>query len=983
MKKILSVLTALTLIFSCIVSSATSCGAEETNTKMLHLKAENGGWAASSGLRAYAVSVSLTQDAEYTVSFKYHVSNGTFELNANTSIAFCDWVGGFTYRNHSTHTYGTGEAFNVKKELNGEWNYISVKFKSKSTGAHNVGFGFFKAGEIYIADFVMKDAQGNTLVSGFDKFNKTTSNSFSTKALEEYNADFFAQKNNKVITHLKADTASWGAEKHIGVSVDNLTVGKKYTVSFKYKLISGVFDSSNYSTIYFADWLNAEGGFRYRHHSTHVRDNTYGFLSSKGDGQNITLTFEPRDSASHVLGFAFVGAGEIYITDFIVTDEYGYVVSFGFERFISSSSNNFTVKENLNYDEKIFTDNSKMLHIASENAGRKFDTDMAVAATKVNLISGDYVAAFKYGAADGAFNCDESSPIIFADWFNSSRYGQPFYSETLLKHITGVTSGSDTAFEYQSFTGDAINEIRLGFTVDNDSSGTHTVGFAFTGKGEIYISDFIIYDGAGNIVVNGIQSLKYNSGALSTNTITDYDESKLQVSALDVNKDGKTNAVDLTVVRSVLLKGAGNADTNRDGKTDILDLVFLKKQISKQSETENIEEYNSALSAELVGTTNKDALSYKTDEEITMTVKLLQNGKPVSCPFFKYTLETDDGKKTEETVSGENGFITLKTSLSKAGYAKFVVNACDGLGNKLSGVEAFNGGACANFDDIKQIKEIPSDFNSFWDTEVANLEKASPTVLNESAYTGTVYNGFVVKSVKINMGDKDPVYAYVTYPNNAAAGSLKAVMMFHGYGVGDIYPAYVNNSITVSVCAHSMELGREESYYTNLQNGRLKGYGFTTEENSNRDTVYFKDMILRDLQATRYVITNELWNGKDLTITGGSQGAFQATAVAALCDKATRLKISIPWMCDLGGEAERMNGWRPDYTEAMRYYDTVNFAKRITCNVNIEAGLGDYICPPSGVTSLYNAIIAPKTIVFTQNRTHSFIPGITFGFSKQ
>lgn len=88
-------------------------------------------------------------------------------------------------------------------------------------------------------------------------------------------------------------------------------------------------------------------------------------------------------------------------------------------------------------------------------------------------------------------------------------------------------------------------------------------------------------------------------------------------------------------------------------------------------------------------------------------------------------------------------------------------------------------------------------------------------------------------------------------------------------------------------------------------------------------------------------------------------------------------------MCDLGGEAERMNGWRPDYTEAMRYYDTVNFAKRITCNVNIEAGLGDYICPPSGVTSLYNAIIAPKTIVFTQNRTHSFIPGITFGFSKQ
>lgn len=918
-----------------------------------------------------------------TVSFKYHVSNGTFELSPYTSIAFCDWWAGFDYRHHSTHTYGNAEAFNIKKELNGESNDISIKFKSKITGVHNIGFGFFKAGEIYIADFIMKDAEGNTLVSGFDKFNKTTSNAFSINSLENYNAELFAQKNNKTITHLKADSATWAAEKHIGIPVDNLTVGKKYTVSFKYKLMSGVFDASNYLTVYFADWLNAEGGFRYRHHSTHVRDNTYGFGSFQGDGKTMTLTFEPRDSANHVLGFAFVGAGEIYITDFIVTDEYGYAVSLGFERFIDSSSSDFTVRENLNYDEKIFTDNSKMLYIAAENAGRKFGTDMAVAATRADLNSGKYVAIFKYGVADGTFNCDESSPVIFADWFNTVRYGQPYYSETLLRHITGVTSGSSTAFENQSFTGDALNEIQLGFTVDDESSGSHTVGFALTGKGEIYISDFMIYDGNGNIVVNGIQSLKYISGSLSANKIIDYDESKFYVSSLDVNKDGKTNAVDLTVVRSVLLKGAGNADTNRDGKTDILDLVFLKKQISKQFDTENIEEYNSALSAELVGVTNKETLSYKTDEEITMTVKLLQNGKPVSCPFFKYTLETDDGKKTEETVSGENGFITLKTSLSKAGYAKFVVNACDSLGNKLSGVETFNGGACANFDDIKQVKETPSDFNSFWNTEVANLEKASPTVLNESAYTGTVYNGFVVKSIKINMGDKDPVYAYVTYPNNAAAGSLKAVMMFHGYGVGDIYPAYVNNSITISVCAHSMELGRESSYYTDLSNSKLKDYGFRAAENSNRDTVYFKDMILRDLQATRYVIANELWNGKDLTITGGSQGAFQATAVAALCDKATRLKISIPWMCDLGGETERMNGWRPDYTEAMRYYDTVNFARRITCNVDIEAGLGDYICPPSGVTSLYNAIIAPKTIAFTQNRTHSFIPGMTFGFSKQ
>lgn len=33
---------------------------------------------------------------------------------------------------------------------------------------------------------------------------------------------------------------------------------------------------------------------------------------------------------------------------------------------------------------------------------------------------------------------------------------------------------------------------------------------------------------------------------------------------------------------------------------------------------------------------------------------------------------------------------------------------------------------------------------------------------------------------------------------------------------------------------------------------------------------------------------------------------------------------------------------------------------RIKCPVTIEAGLGDYVCPPSGVAALYNGISAPK-----------------------
>jgi cephalosporin-C deacetylase-like acetyl esterase len=39
-----------------------------------------------------------------------------------------------------------------------------------------------------------------------------------------------------------------------------------------------------------------------------------------------------------------------------------------------------------------------------------------------------------------------------------------------------------------------------------------------------------------------------------------------------------------------------------------------------------------------------------------------------------------------------------------------------------------------------------------------------------------------------------------------------------------------------------------------------------------------------------------------------------------------------------------------------------------------RAGLGDYTCPPSGVTVFYNNVKAPKKITYVQGSTHGFTP---------
>ena len=116
----------------------------------------------------------------------------------------------------------------------------------------------------------------------------------------------------------------------------------------------------------------------------------------------------------------------------------------------------------------------------------------------------------------------------------------------------------------------------------------------------------------------------------------------------------------------------------------------------------------------------------------------------------------------------------------------------------------------------------------------------------------------------------------------------------------------------------------------------------------------------------------DLWNGVDISTEGGSMGGFQAVSVAALYDKVNSVNSSVPWMCDIGGErvSTRFDGWRPEYDEVSKYFDTTYFAERLKCRTSVYGGLGDYTCPPSGVVSLYNALDCEKDIRFSQLNGH-------------
>ena len=133
------------------------------------------------------------------------------------------------------------------------------------------------------------------------------------------------------------------------------------------------------------------------------------------------------------------------------------------------------------------------------------------------------------------------------------------------------------------------------------------------------------------------------------------------------------------------------------------------------------------------------------------------------------------------------------------------------------------------------------------------------------------------------------------------------------------------------------------------------------------------------MRGIEYVKSRPEWDGRNLEVTGGSQGSLQAMWGAALVPGVTEAKISIPWLCDVGGTEEGRNRgeWYPKWAPGLDYFDQVNIARLVpkTCRVNISrVGLGDYTAPPCGVAMMFNNLACPKRVVWVQGSTHGYVP---------
>ena len=414
--------------------------------------------------------------------------------------------------------------------------------------------------------------------------------------------------------------------------------------------------------------------------------------------------------------------------------------------------------------------------------------------------------------------------------------------------------------------------------------------------------------------------------------------------------------------------------------------------------------------AVLHGETDKArAIDYAPGEEMTFTLTL-QGAEDFGKGeyFVQWTRTGDDGQTDKGRIDAKALPLVVKTKTDKPGFVRLEACVVDKKGvaykksfkgdpNTPEGKKAlnaferkdkrvfFDGGAGVQPEKLQSVPE-PKDFDEFWAKRRARLAKVPLEAERKEAPCDR--KDVKVYAVSIKCAGARPSTGWLTVP--VKPGKYPISVSFHGYGHSYPNKGHVvtpihgdGRTIWFNFSPHGYELGREPEYYDEFYRSICSGgctFGFDPKSNADPETCYFSGYTYRIMRALEWLKTLPEWNGRDLRVGGGSMGGMQSMWAAGLDPDVSEAKPSIPWNCDMGGRdtlKRIINPWYIRETPALRYYDPVNLAKRVSpkCRVEItRAGLGDYCCPPSGVSVLYNNLKCPKKINWVQGSTHGYVP---------
>jgi cephalosporin-C deacetylase len=375
-----------------------------------------------------------------------------------------------------------------------------------------------------------------------------------------------------------------------------------------------------------------------------------------------------------------------------------------------------------------------------------------------------------------------------------------------------------------------------------------------------------------------------------------------------------------------------------------------------------------AIPAGLFARCDRDDAIYKVGDKVKFLITSKEGGEA------SYRLSNDGlGTISESTFKIEPGDVfSLHGSLDKPGFLQLQVQQGK---NKVLAAAAFDPTK------IEPTAVMPDDFDSFW--AAAKKELAAIPIDAQLVKSEKLSNDKVscYQITLANVGGKR-IHGWLSVPDGK--GPFPAILTVPGAGVSGISPDKghaLAGALSMNIIIHDLPVDETPEFYQKQAAGPLKDYRDIGMD--DKDKNYYRAVILGCVRCIDYLVSRPDFNGKDLAVTGGSQGGALTLITSGLDPRVTLAAPAVAAMCDHSGKAfGRISGWphwlmrvpedkAKKVLETSAYYDAVNFARKFKGKSLHSVGFIDTVCAPTTVYAAFNVHPAPKVMISNPLMGHS------------
>jgi cephalosporin-C deacetylase len=263
-----------------------------------------------------------------------------------------------------------------------------------------------------------------------------------------------------------------------------------------------------------------------------------------------------------------------------------------------------------------------------------------------------------------------------------------------------------------------------------------------------------------------------------------------------------------------------------------------------------------------------------------------------------------------------------------------------------------------------------NNFQKFWTDSINELKQIpiEPRYEKNKKKSNAQFEFFDV-SFKGYM--KSTVNGELYYPNGLTKS--KVIILIHDYNKNLTY----NKNYLMSGHAYFFLRLRGHELLDDIPPEETKTPGYIVDNILDKDNYYVKGILLDALRVIDVVRLNRRIDCSKIGIIGKGLGAALAIFTAAFSDRVKAVVLDTPSFCHLplyqnlssSDATNEINSFIANHRNKknqikknLTYFDAINFADMVKCDILTIVGFKDTTSPPECVFALFNHLLTDKTI---------------------